>query len=98
MNVIYPYCKGALFDYIKVQTLVVYATIVYATTKVFVVGSFRYCPKTCQKPLAKTPQKPHADKNLFGSAKNFYNNINIKILNNNKNFLILPNKTKNPLL
>jgi hypothetical protein len=68
MNVIYPYCKGALFDNIKVQTLVVYATIVYATTKVFVVGSFRYPPKTCQKPqqkpaknLAKNPLKiPHA--------------------------------------
>jgi hypothetical protein len=67
MNVIYPYCKGALFDNIKVATLVVYATIVYATTMVFVVGSFRYAknlPKTCQKPqqkpaknLAKNPLK-----------------------------------------
>jgi hypothetical protein len=64
MNVIYPYCKGALFDYIKVAKLVVYATIVYATTKVFVVGGFRYPPKTCQKPqqkpaknLAKNPLK-----------------------------------------
>jgi len=51
MYMIIPYYKGALFDNIKVQTLVVYATIVYATTKVFVVGSFRYPPKTCQKPL-----------------------------------------------
>jgi hypothetical protein len=64
MNVIYPYFKGALFDIIKVQTLVVYATIAYATTKTFVVGSFRYSPKTCQKPqqkpaknLAKNPLK-----------------------------------------
>jgi len=60
MNVIYPYCKGALFDYIKVATLVVYATIAYETTKTFVVGSFRYPPKTCQKPYAKTPQKSMA--------------------------------------
>ena len=50
MNVIYPYCKGALFDYIKVATLVVYATIVYATTKVFVVGSFRYGQKPAKNP------------------------------------------------
>ena len=57
MNVIYPYCKGALFDYIKVQTLVVYATIVYATTKVFVVGSFRY-GKNLPKTPTKTCQKP----------------------------------------
>lgn len=64
MYMIIPYCKGALFDYIKVAKLVVYATIVYATTKVFVVGSFRYSPKTCQKPqqkpaknLAKNPLK-----------------------------------------
>ena len=60
MNVIYPYCKGALFDYIKVATLVVYATIAYATTKVFVVGSFRYGQKPQQKPaknLAKNPLK-----------------------------------------
>ena len=64
MNVIYPYCKGALFDYIKVATLVVYATIAYATTKTFVVGSFRYPPKTCQNPYAKTPQKTHG-KNLL---------------------------------
>ena len=47
-------------------------------------------------PHAKTCQKSHADKNLFGLAKNFYDNINIKILNNNKNSLILPNKTKTP--
>lgn len=53
MYMIIPYYKGALFDYIKVQTLVVYATIAYATTKVFVVGSFRYSPKTCQKPQQK---------------------------------------------
>jgi len=71
MNVIYPYCKGALFDYIKVATLVDYATIAYATTKVFVVGSFRYPPKTCQKPLAKTPQKPH--QKSFAVTKIFYN-------------------------
>jgi hypothetical protein len=71
MNVIYPYCKGALFDYTKVATLVVYATIAYATTKVFVVGSFRYPPKTCQKPLAKTPQKPH--QKSFAVTKIFYN-------------------------
>jgi len=58
MNVIYPYCKGALFDYIKVATLVVYATIAYATTKVFVVGSFRYPPKTCQKPQQKPAKNP----------------------------------------
>lgn len=45
MNVIYPYFKGALFDYIKVQTLVV-----YATTKVFVVGSFRYGQKPAKNP------------------------------------------------
>ena len=63
-------------------------------------------PKTCQKPYAKTSQKPNKNpwqklaknpmrtKNLFGSAKNFYDNINIKILNNTKNFLILPNKQK----
>jgi len=57
MNVIYPYCKGALFDYIKVATLVVYATIVYATTKVFVVGSFRYA-KNLPKTPTKTCQKP----------------------------------------
>lgn len=50
MYMIIPYSKGTLFDNIKVQTLVVYATIAYATTKVFVVGSFRYPPKTCQKP------------------------------------------------
>ena len=50
-----------------------------------------------QKP-AKNPLKIPCDKNLFISAKNFYDNINIKILNNTKNFLILPNKTKNPLL
>ena len=50
MNVIYPYCKGALFDYIKVATLVVYATIVYATTKVFVVDSFRYAQKPAKNP------------------------------------------------
>jgi hypothetical protein len=68
MNVIYPYCKGALFDYIKVATLVVYATIVYATTKYFVVGSFRYAQKPAKNPnkklaknLAKNPLKiPHA--------------------------------------
>jgi hypothetical protein len=60
MNVIYPYCKGALFDYIKVQTLVVYATIAYATTKVFVVGSFRYGQKSSKKPPTKTPQKSMA--------------------------------------
>jgi hypothetical protein len=71
MNVIYPYCKGALFDYIKVQTLVV-----YATTKVFVVGSFRYPPKTCQKPrqkpaknLAKNPLKI-PDAKIFCGDKN----------------------------
>jgi len=65
---IIPYYKGALFDNIKVQTLVVYATIVYATTKYFVVGSFRYQPKTCQKPqqkpaknLAKNPLKTCLD-------------------------------------
>lgn len=50
MNVIYPYCKGALFDYIKVATLVVYATIAYATTKVFVVDSFRYAQKPAKNP------------------------------------------------
>jgi hypothetical protein len=64
MNVIYPYCKGALFDNIKVATLVVYATIVYATTNVFVVGSFRYPPKTCQKTPDKNPAKIHG-KNLL---------------------------------
>lgn len=64
MYMIIPYYKGALFDNINVITLVVYATIAYATTKVFVVGSFRYAPKTCQKPqqkpaknLAKNPLK-----------------------------------------
>jgi hypothetical protein len=69
MNVIYPYCKGALFDYIKVATLVVYATIVYATTKVFVVGRFRYAknlPKTPSKNSPKTPPKIFCgDKNLL---------------------------------
>ena len=48
-----------------------------------------------QKP-AKNPLKIPCDKNLFGSAKNFYKYFNIKILNNTKNFLISPNKTKNP--
>ena len=56
MNVIYPYCKGALFDYIKVQTLVVYATIAYATTKVFVVGSFRYGQKPAKNPNKNLPK------------------------------------------
>ena len=72
MNVIYPYCKGALFDNIKVITLMLqqqcYNMVAYATTKTFVVGTFRYSPKTCQKPqqkpaknLAKNPLKiPHA--------------------------------------
>jgi hypothetical protein len=54
---IIPYLKGALFDNINVITLVVYATIVYATTKVFVVGSFRYPPKTPTKTCQKTPDK-----------------------------------------
>ena len=46
-----------------------------------------------QKP-AKNPLKIPCDKNLFGSAKNFCEYFNIKILNNTKNFLISPNKTK----
>ena len=49
-----------------------------------------------QKP-AKNPLKIPCDKNLFGSAKNFYEYFNIKILNNTKNFLISPNKTKTHL-
>jgi hypothetical protein len=48
-------------------------------------------------PWPKTCQKPYADKNLFGLAKNFCEYFNIKILNNTKNFLILPNKTKTHL-
>lgn len=63
MYMIIPYCKGALFDNIKVATLVVYATIAYATTKVFVVGSFGYPPKTCQKPQQKPAKNP--TKNLL---------------------------------
>ena len=64
MNVIYPYCKGALFDYIKVATLVVYATI---ETK-FQTG--KNLPKTLCKNLLKIPQKSMAkifcgDKNLL---------------------------------
>ena len=50
MYMIIPYSKGTLFDNIKVQTLVVYATIAYATTKVFVVGSFRYAQKPAKNP------------------------------------------------
>ena len=53
MNVIYPYCKGALFDNIKVATLVVYATIAYATTKTFVVGSFRYAKNLLKIPCGQ---------------------------------------------
>ena len=56
MYMIIPYYKGALFDYIKVQTLVVYATIVYATTKVFVVGSFRYAQKPAKNPNKNLPK------------------------------------------
>jgi len=56
-------------------------------------------PKTLCKNLPKIHGKNllkiQADKNLFGSAKNFYEYFNIKILNNTKNFLISPNKTKN---
>ena len=72
---IIPYCKGALFDNIKVITLMLqqqcYNIVAYATTKTFVVGTFRYSPKTCQKPLAKTPQKPH--QKSFAVTKIFYN-------------------------
>lgn len=63
MNIIYPYCKGALFDNIKVATLVVYATIVYATTNVFVLGSFRYVQKPAKNPIQKLPKNP--TKNLL---------------------------------
>jgi len=45
MNVIYLYCKGALFDYIKVQTLVVYAT----NRHFYMIG---------QKPAKNSMQKP----------------------------------------
>jgi len=58
MYMIIPYSKGTLFDNIKVQTLVVYATIAYATTKVFVVGSFRYGQKPAKNPRQKPPKNP----------------------------------------
>ena len=50
MNVILPYCKGALFDYFNVQTLVSYATI----------NQLQYDrAKTPQKPHAKNlPKTP----------------------------------------
>ena len=59
-------------------------------------------PKIQQKTPDKNPTKIHGknllkipcDKNLFGSAKNFCEYFNIKILNNTKNFLILLNKQK----
>ncbi len=70
MYMIIPYCKGALFDNIKVATLVVYATIAYATTKTFVVGSFRYA-KNLPKTPTKTPQKPQ--QKSFAVTKIFYN-------------------------
>jgi len=58
-------------------------------------------PKTCQKPYAKTPQKPH--KNLVGKnpAKIFYDFLNKKPAKNFKyiqklpNFTLTTNKTKN---
>jgi hypothetical protein len=56
---------------------------------------------TIAKNLPKTPRQkpaknPMQTKICSDHAKIFCEKINIKILNNTKNFLILPNKTKNP--
>ncbi len=66
------------------------------------IHNFCIWPKIQQKTPAKNPPKIHGknllkipcDKNLLGSAKIFCENFNIKILNNTKNSLILPNKQK----
>ena len=54
MYMIIPYCKGALFDYIKVQTLVVYAT----NRHFYMIGQ-----KPAKNPMQKLPKNP--TKNLL---------------------------------
>jgi hypothetical protein len=88
MNVIYPYCKGALFDIINVIT---WLHIQLIDSCYMIAKNLPKTPtKTCQKP-AKNPMRT---KICSDHAKIFCENFNIKILNNNKNSLILPNKTK----
>jgi hypothetical protein len=59
-------------------------------------------PKTCQKPYAKTPQKPHKNLVRKNPAKIFYDFLNKKPAKNFKyiqklpNFTLNTNKTKNP--
>jgi hypothetical protein len=59
-----------------------------------------YGQKSSKKPRKNPWQKPAKNpmrtKICSDHAKIFCENFNIKILNNTKNFLILPNKTKNP--
>jgi len=84
MNVIYPYCKGALFDYIKVATLVVYATnnqLHYDRQKP-AKNPMQKLPKNPWQKLAKNPMRT---KICLDHAKIFCENFNIKILNTKYN-------------
>jgi hypothetical protein len=52
-------------------------------------------PKTCQKPYAKTPQKPHKKPTKILYAKIFYDFLNKKPAKNFKDIQKLPNFTLN---
>ena len=63
------------------------------------IANFCIWPKIQQKtpdknPWQKLAKNPMRTKICSDQAKIFCENFNIKILNNNKNSLILPNKTK----
>jgi hypothetical protein len=63
--------------------------------------TFQLQAKTCQKPYAKTPQKPHKNLVRKNPAKIFYDFLNKKPAKNFKyiqklpNFTLNTNKTKN---